>query len=317
MIDTEKRLVTFALFAYNQQDCVREGVQAAIAQSYQNLEVILSDDCSTDKTFEIMQEIASSYSGPHRLVLNRNDSNLGVAQHVNKVAGICSGELLIVAAGDDISRSDRVAAIVKAWGDSGYPEAALHSSARMFGVGVDPKAVLRKGTAADSACDLETFVSGGMKALINGATAAYTKGLFEYFGPITSAYEDVPLTFRAVLIGRLIYVDEPLIGYRVSQGQLSRFLTLNDRKRTGAWMRAMLSQIECHNTDYMTYCERQGVHPDTKFISEIDRQRNLLNRALGLASLNPFKWLSAMLVYPDNVTFRDRLYVYSRFFGLK
>ena len=40
-------LVTFALFAYNQERYVREAVEGAFAQTYQPLEIILSDDCSS------------------------------------------------------------------------------------------------------------------------------------------------------------------------------------------------------------------------------------------------------------------------------
>ena len=40
------------------------------------LEIILSDDASADRTFAIMQEKAAAYYGPHRLMLNRNPTNL-------------------------------------------------------------------------------------------------------------------------------------------------------------------------------------------------------------------------------------------------
>lgn len=45
--------VTFFLLAYNQERYIRE---AALAQDYPDLEVVLSDDCSTDGTFAIIQE---------------------------------------------------------------------------------------------------------------------------------------------------------------------------------------------------------------------------------------------------------------------
>ena len=51
-------LVTFALFAYNQEAFIREAVASALSQTYEPLEIILSDDCSTDRTFAIMQELA-------------------------------------------------------------------------------------------------------------------------------------------------------------------------------------------------------------------------------------------------------------------
>ena len=69
---TSKPLLTFALAALNQERFIREAVEAAFAQTYSPLEIILSDDCSEDRTFEIMCEMAKAYRGPHRIVLNRN-----------------------------------------------------------------------------------------------------------------------------------------------------------------------------------------------------------------------------------------------------
>ena len=83
--DDERPLVTFALCAYNQERFIREAIEGAFAQTYEPLEIILSDDCSSDRTFEIMQEMAAAYAGAARIKLNRNASNLGIAGHVNRL----------------------------------------------------------------------------------------------------------------------------------------------------------------------------------------------------------------------------------------
>lgn len=46
---------SFVVLAYNQQDSIAEAMRAALAQDYPPIEVLISDDCSTDCTFEIMQ----------------------------------------------------------------------------------------------------------------------------------------------------------------------------------------------------------------------------------------------------------------------
>jgi len=43
---TDRPLVTFALLAYNQEEFIREAVEGAFALTYEQLEIILSDDCS-------------------------------------------------------------------------------------------------------------------------------------------------------------------------------------------------------------------------------------------------------------------------------
>ena len=53
----EQLFVTFVLFAYNQEKYIREAVEGALSQTYGAMEIILSDDRSTDRTFEIMEEV--------------------------------------------------------------------------------------------------------------------------------------------------------------------------------------------------------------------------------------------------------------------
>ena len=111
----ERPLVTFALFAYNQEKYIREAVEGAFAQTYEPLEIILSDDCSTDRTFEIMEEMTKSYSGPHRVAAIRQSRNVGTIDHMLSVSAISQGKLIVVAAGDDISVPERTAKIVEHW----------------------------------------------------------------------------------------------------------------------------------------------------------------------------------------------------------
>lgn len=83
--ENKNPLITIAVFAYNQEEFIRDAVNGAFSQTYSPLEIILSDDCSSDRTFEIMQEMANTYQGPHRVICRRNPFNLGTALHVQTV----------------------------------------------------------------------------------------------------------------------------------------------------------------------------------------------------------------------------------------
>lgn len=111
-------LATFAVFAFNQERYIRETIDAAFAQRYSPLEIILSDDCSSDRTFAIMQEIAATYDGPHSVRLHRSPENLGLVNHVITVARMALGEYLIVNAGDDISYPERSEIIIETFIDT-------------------------------------------------------------------------------------------------------------------------------------------------------------------------------------------------------
>ncbi len=58
-MNEERPLVSFVLLAYNQERYVEEAIAGAFAQDYSPLEIILSDDCSTDGTYAIMQRMAA------------------------------------------------------------------------------------------------------------------------------------------------------------------------------------------------------------------------------------------------------------------
>ena len=100
-------LVSFIVVAYNQDKYIKEAVLGAFSQTYQPLEIILSDDGSSDLTFEIMQDMVEKYVGPHKIILNKNKKNVGLVSHINNICEMSSGEIIILAAGDDISLPQR------------------------------------------------------------------------------------------------------------------------------------------------------------------------------------------------------------------
>ena len=70
--------VTFALLCYNQEKFIREALRGAFRQDYQPLEILISDDHSTDASFDILREEVANYSGPRTVRLVRNGENLGL-----------------------------------------------------------------------------------------------------------------------------------------------------------------------------------------------------------------------------------------------
>ena len=75
----ERPLVSFLLFSYKQEAFIEAAMRAALAQTYEPLEIIVSDDCSPDGTFDIIKQIAAEYKGPHHLRINRNEKNRGMS----------------------------------------------------------------------------------------------------------------------------------------------------------------------------------------------------------------------------------------------
>lgn len=207
-------LVTFVLFAFNQEKYIREAVEGAMAQTYRPLQIILSDDCSTDKTFSIMEEMVAAYAGPNEILLNRNVENMGIGGHINHVFNLCKGTLIVVAAGDDVSKSERTEAIYQSWVAEGRPICSLYSKA--LEIDESGKSQGSVGRAWNSELPLNTMIAKMMPGVL-GCTHAFHRSIFDVFGSMLpgSVYEDRILPFRSQLLGRVIFINSQLVKYRI------------------------------------------------------------------------------------------------------
>lgn len=225
MSENEKPLVTFALFAYNQEKYIREAVESALLQDYETLELILSDDCSLDLTFEIMTDLVRTYTGPHKIILNRNSSNLGIGAHINRIVGMAAGELIVVAAGDDISISKRVIRLVQAWDEGDRKADSLCSGMLVIdskGKVIDSiKGEPFEGELLDG---IDSYFSG-----LQGASHAWSSRVFKAFGEIDSdsVCEDRVIPLRSFMMGGVAYIPDMLVMYRVHESNISRFNNTN------------------------------------------------------------------------------------------
>jgi hypothetical protein len=200
--------------AYNQEEYVAEAIQGAFSQTYSPLEIILSDDCSTDRTFEIMQEMAAAYKGPHRVVLHRNSRNLGgPAQCINAVSSAWHGILIIGAAGDDVSLPHRTDVIYREWVKSNRSAFSLWSKV----IAIDKKGqrIPRPPDPLFNYADLQDVLKG--EAYVLGASHAWHRAVFDTFGPLGKDIlaEDGVIAFRSSLLGKVVHIDEPLVLYRI------------------------------------------------------------------------------------------------------
>ena len=256
---------SFVLLTYNQQDSIAEAMRAALAQDCYPIEVLVSDDCSTDHTFEIMREVARNYDGQHKLVLNRNSQNLGINRHINQAINMSSGEVIIAASGDDISLPHRVARIMTAFEDENVM--LVHSRA----IVEDEQGNPAKHPYAKRAAFFKTTRVADVataKALYLGATAAWHKALFRKYGPVpeTPVYEDFILGFRAALEGGVRLIDEPLIRYRIGGGISTSKASFNSDQDIRATRKRLLERTRNELMTRLNDLELCGVskHPGVK-----------------------------------------------------
>lgn len=244
---SEPPLATFALLVYNQERFVREAVASALSQTYSPLQIILSDDRSNDRSYQIICELAGNYQGSNKIVVNRTSKNTGsVVAHVNEVMRLAEGELVVIAAGDDISHPDRTDACYRAWLDSGRRSASIWS---------DYAVIDEDGEFLDGKPSMNISVSGELFEHIQvrpcdvaawrgpvafGCSQAWPAKLFRQFGPLPSVpglvNEDSPIFFRASLLtGRATRIKAPLVFYRRHSANCSQGLAVDGTANTLNW----------------------------------------------------------------------------------
>ncbi len=224
-------LVTFGLITYRQEAFVAEAVRAALAQDYSPLEIVICDDASPDQTWEIARASVRAYAGPHAVRLHRNEQNLGIG-NFNRLMEIATGELVVIAHGDDVSRSDRVRLIAEEWRSTRASMIvsnwiSIDEKGRKLGLGMNPGPRVSSG--------LRDLAAKGRDPSTIGAVLSWERRVFDDFGPLdkerSALTSDYVLPFRAALLNGIRHLDVPLVAVRRHREQKYQRYIGNDPDR--------------------------------------------------------------------------------------
>lgn len=103
MNELKEPLVSIIVITFNSSKYVLETLESAKAQTYQNIELIVSDDCSTDNTVEICSKwINENKDRFVRAELITVEKNSGVAPNCNRGIKVANGKWIKIIAGDDM-----------------------------------------------------------------------------------------------------------------------------------------------------------------------------------------------------------------------
>lgn len=227
-LGSSEAAVTFWVQCYAHERYVEDSVRSALAQTGPAIEVLISDDASPDRTFDIARSIARGYRGPHRVILFRSAANRGMFAHVDEVVPHLGGRFVVWQSSDDVAAPDRATSLLSAAG-AGSGAFSNHRLIDDEGRGGG------LGLPADRpfSLDQKDFAEGRCFDFTYGGTLGFTRGVFDRFGPMparTGGLEHV-LAFRAALLGRIAYCRAPLVDRRRHAGSLT--VGMGRRDRTG------------------------------------------------------------------------------------
>jgi glycosyltransferase involved in cell wall biosynthesis len=112
MSDAKLRpLVSVIVISYNQESYIGQAIESVLRQEYENLELIICDDASSDATSEIIRKYAEE--NPDKIKACINGENLGVTGNCNRGLNLSSGDLICVLGGDDYFLPGKIEAQVQ------------------------------------------------------------------------------------------------------------------------------------------------------------------------------------------------------------
>lgn len=99
------KLVSIILCAYNSEKSIEKTIISLLNQSYSNLEILILDDGSTDKTKEICEKYTKK---DNRILFFSNIKNIGLTKSLNILAKLAKGEFIARQDADDVSLPNRI-----------------------------------------------------------------------------------------------------------------------------------------------------------------------------------------------------------------
>ena len=215
------------ILCYNQEKYIRNAINSCLNQECSPMQIIISDDCSSDATYSILKEVVSKYNGKHELVINKNPTNLGLIGNFNTALKMARGANIIVAAGDDISlkcRAKKSLRILNRYKRATCVSMALECINKLGHPVNDKHNVFGKITRLFPArpYGMQDLVANNIKGL-SGASRCFRRSAWDFFGPISEncPTEDSTTLLRCLILGRAY--ASPAIGvkYRVHDENIS------------------------------------------------------------------------------------------------
>lgn len=247
--------VSICIPVYNTARFIGDAVRSALDQTYQDLELVIVDNASTDSTPEIL----AAFDDP-RIRRFRNEQNIGAQGNFNRAVSFARGEYLKVLCADDLlypTCLERQVAVFDADADEAI---AVVGCARDI-IDERGKRWLRRGfpsgggriagaTAIRMTVRSGTNIFGEPAAILVRTKAVKAAGAFDSrFGFCL----DLDLWCRLLAAGDLYMLDEALCGFRISNQ---------------SWSAALAARQRQEFSEFIAELSRRGVP-----LSSLDRNR--------------------------------------------
>lgn len=223
-------LVSVRVVTYRSGKTVVETLESIKAQTYRNIELVVSDDCSPDDTVEVCRKWIEDNRGRFvNVELVTSNVNTGISSNANRGARCCHGVWIKGIAGDDMLIPTAIEDYIKFANECPGNVRIIESQLELFcSEGAVPESRIQEYEGyfrLENRPYQEQWKHCLQENIFVGPGYFYTRELFNEIGGFSSEYkngEEWPFVYKVLKTGARIYcVDKKLVRYRMSLNSIS------------------------------------------------------------------------------------------------
>jgi glycosyltransferase involved in cell wall biosynthesis len=227
-----KPLVSIISPTYNHEKYISDCIKSVLAQTYDNWEMIIIDDGSTDNTFSVAQD----YAMKDPRIKAFTQKNIGIfrlGESYNFALSKCKGKYVAILECDDVWFSDKL--LVQIAEMEKNPQCLLSwGKAYLSSVDLSENYYLAPKNLEDKQLFYNNPVGSFLKkfiytTLIPALTIVFRKDALNEIGGFVQKFNlplvDIPTTLELLLRGEFMFIDQPLGSWRIYPTQVTKTYT--------------------------------------------------------------------------------------------
>ena len=267
--------VSFIIAVYNGEKYIREAVESCLNQTHPDVEVVVTDDGSTDGTLSLLR---AAFGSDSRVRILSFEKNRGKVAAYNNSFTNSTGDYIAVMGGDDVCLRERVALSLEALVRRGA-EMVCGDCLKMLDETPSSRRLAAEyfGIKADQEIEFGVLVR---RHIVFGGTLLGTREAFKAIFPIPETFrrEDSWLAMASAYRRPIAYIDKPLIYYRIHNTNSS---WLNANQDFISWVEMTVRELLFfrHASTVFRMTRKQSAIWDLRaHVVELLREKSLLRR---------------------------------------
>lgn len=254
----EMPMVSVICLCYNQERFVEAAIQSVLNQTYQNIQLIVVDDASTDNSVNVINVVINSYPDIKFLALSEN---LGNCKAFNQGLALTTGSFIIDLAADDVLLPNRIEKGVQVLVEKGQPYGVHFSDAEIIS---EDGAHLYNHS---SRFPHQTIPQGNTyseiikRYFICPPTVMFSRQVADVLGGYdeTLSYEDFDFWIRSSRVFKYAYSPNVLVRWRVSKNTLGAQQFKRFSKHSRSTFKVCKKILELNNSRQEQQALRQRI----------------------------------------------------------